>query len=116
VSEFAKELLVSQEYFSHDPNYWVSSDLVDSTESWDALFEAAPSACNPKTGFSSQAATARLFDTHFMFVCSFHESIAFSDFSGNLPDPLTFNEQHAQVLQDMQSLCDWHSHKGKGQA
>jgi len=66
VSEFAKELLVSQEYFSHDPNYWVSSDLVDSTESWDALFEAAPSACNPKTGFSSQAATARLFDAHFM--------------------------------------------------
>jgi len=33
VSEFAKELFVSQEYFSHDPNYWVSSSLVDSTTS-----------------------------------------------------------------------------------
>jgi len=51
-----------------------------------------------------------------MFVCSFHESIALSDFSGDLSDLLTFNEQHAQVLQDMQSLRDWHSHKGKGQA
>ena len=48
VSEFAKELLVLQEYFSHDPNYWVSSGLVDSTAFWDALFEAACSACNPR--------------------------------------------------------------------
>ena len=56
VSEFAKELLVSQEYFSHDPDYWVSSGLVDSTESRDALFAAAQSACDPRTGLSSQAA------------------------------------------------------------
>jgi len=33
VSEFAEELLVSQEYFSHDPDYWVFSGLVDSTAS-----------------------------------------------------------------------------------
>jgi len=33
VSEFAEELLISQEYFSHDPDYWVSSGLVDSTVS-----------------------------------------------------------------------------------
>jgi len=56
VSEFAKELLVSQEYFSHDPNYWVSSGLVNSTESRDALFAATQSACDPRTGLSSQAA------------------------------------------------------------
>jgi len=92
VFEFAKELLVSQEYFSHDPDYWVSSGLVDSTESWDALFKAAYSACNPKTSLFSQAAAARLFDAHFAFVCSFRESIALSDFSSNLPDLLTFDE------------------------
>jgi len=56
VSEFAEELLISQEYFSHDPDYWVSSGLVDSTESRDALFAAAQSACEPRTGLSSQAA------------------------------------------------------------
>jgi len=64
VSEFAGELLVLQEYFSHDPDYWVSSGLVDSTMSWDTLFEAACSACNPKTSLSSQAVAARLFDAH----------------------------------------------------
>jgi len=92
VSEFAEELLISQEYFSHDPDYWVSSGLVDSTASWDALFKAACSACDPKTGLSSQAAAARLFDAHFAFVRSFYEGIALSDFSGDLPDPLTFDE------------------------
>ena len=92
VSEFAEELLISQEYFSHDPDYWVSSGLVDSTMSWDALFKAACSACDPKTGLSSQAAAARLFDAHFAFVRSFYEGIALSDFSGDLPDPLTFDE------------------------
>jgi len=112
VSEFAEELLVSQEYFSHDPDYWVSSGLVNSTESRDVLFAAAQSACDPRTGLSSQAAAARLFDAHFAFVRLF----ALSDFSGDLPDPLTFDKQHAQVLQDMQDLCDCHSHKGKGQA
>jgi len=116
VSEFAKELLILQEYFSHDPNYWVSSGLVDSTVSQDTLFEATCSACNPKTGLSSQAAAARLFNAHFTFVHSFREGIVLSDFSGDLPDPLTFDERHAQVLQDMQSLRDWHSHKGKGRA
>ena len=116
VSEFAKELLVSQEYFSHDPDYWVSSSLVDSTKSRDALFAAAQSACDPRTGLSSQAAAAQLFDAHFTFVCSFREGIALSDFSGDLSDPLTFDEWHAQVLQDMQDLRDRHSHKGKGRA
>jgi len=116
VSEFAEELLVSQEYFSHDPDYWVSSGLVNSTESRDALFAAAQSACNPRTGLSSQAAAARLFDAHFTFVRLFREGIALSDFSGDLPNPLTFDERHAQVLQDMQDLRDRHSHKGKGQA
>ena len=92
VSEFAEELLILQEYFSHDPDYWVSSGLVDSTVSWDALFKAACSACNLKTGLSSQAATVRLFDTHFVFVCSFCENITLANFSGDLPDPLTFDE------------------------
>ena len=116
VSEFAEELLVSQEYFSHDPDYWVSSGLVNSTESRDALFAAAQSACDPRTGLSSQATAARLFDAHFAFVRSFREGIALSDFSGDLPDPLTFDERHTQVLQDMQDLYDRHSHKGKGRA
>jgi len=116
VSEFTEELLISQEYFSHDPDYWVSSGLVDSTEFRDAHFAAAQSACNPRTGLSSQAAAARLFDAHFTFVCSFHEGIALSDFSGDLPNPLTFDEQHAQVLQDIHNLRDCHSHKGKGRA
>jgi len=116
VSEFAKELLISQEYFSYDPDYWASSGLVDSTESKDALFTVAQSACNPRTGLSSQAAAVRLFDAHFAFVHSFREGIALSDFSGDLSNLLTFDEQHAQVLQDMQDLCDYHSHKGKGQA
>jgi len=114
VSEFAEELLVLQEYFSHDPDYWVSSGLVDSTMSWDALFKATHSVCDPKTGLSSQAAVARLFDAHFAFVHSFRKGVVLSDFSGDLSDPLTFDEQYAQVLQDMQSLCNWHSHKGKG--
>ena len=116
MSEFAEELLVLQEYFSYDPDYWVSSGLVDSTESRDALFAAAQSACDPRTGLSSQAAAARLFNAYFAFVCSFHEGIVLSDFSSDLPDPLTFDERHAQVLQDMQDLRDRHSHKGKGQA
>jgi len=116
VSEFAEELLVSQEYFSHDPDYWVSSGLVNSTESRDALFAAVQSACNPRTGLSSQAAAAQLFDAHFAFVHSFREGIALSDFSGDLPNPLTFDERHTQVLQDMQDLRDCHSHKGKGRA
>jgi len=116
VSEFAEELLISQEYFSHDPDYWVSSGLVNSTESRNALFAAAQSACDPRTGLSSQAAAVQLFDAHFAFVCSFRKGIALFDFSGDLPDLLTFDERHAQVLQDMQDLCDCHSHKGKGRA
>ena len=92
VSEFAKELLVSQEYFSHDPDYWVSSSLVNSTASQDTLFKAACSACDPKTSLSSQAAAARLFDAHFMFVCLFYKGITLSDFSGDLPDPLIFDK------------------------
>ena len=101
MSEFAEELLVSQEYFSHNPDYWISSGLVDSTESRDALFAAAQFACDPRTGLSSQAAAAQLFDAYFAFVCSFREGIALSDFSGDLPDPLTFDKRHAQVLQNI---------------
>ena len=77
VSEFAEELFISQEYFSHDPDYWISSGLVDSTMSWDALFKAARSTCNPKTSLSSQVAAVRLFNAHFacLFIsqgyCSF---------------------------------------------
>jgi len=116
VSEFAEELLVSQKYFSYDPNYWVFSGLVDSTESRDALFAAAQSACNPRTRLFSQAAATRLFDAHFTFVCLFREGIALSDFSSDLPNPLTFDKQDVQVLQDMQDLRNRHSHKGKGRA
>jgi len=71
VSKFAKELLILQKYFSHNPDYWVSSGLIDSTMSWDALFEAACFACNPKTSLSSQAAIARLFDAHSARALSF---------------------------------------------
>ena len=116
VSEFAEELFVSQEYFSYDPDYQVSSGFVNSTTSWDTFFKAAHSACNPKTSLSSQATTMRLFNAYFAFVRSFYKGITLSDFSSNLPDLLTFDKQHAQVLQDMQSLCDRYSHKGKGQA
>ena len=77
MSEFAEELLVSQEYFSYDPDYWVSSGLVDSTESRDALFAAAQSACNPRTGLSSQAAAARLFDAHSHLSAHFMRALPF---------------------------------------
>ena len=116
VFEFAEELLVSQEYFSYDPDYWVSSGLVNSTKSQDALFKAAYSACDSKTSLSSQAAVIKLFDAHFAFIRSFCKGIALSDFNSDLPDPLIFNKGHAQVLQDMQSLHNQHSHKSKGRA
>ena len=64
MSEFAKELLILQKYFSHDPDYWVSSGFIDFTESRDTLFKAACSTCNPKTGLFSQATATRLFDAH----------------------------------------------------
>ena len=32
VSEFAKELLVAQEYYKHDPDFWVNSRLVEHQE------------------------------------------------------------------------------------
>jgi len=63
--------------------------------SWDALFKAVCSACDPKTGLLSQIAIARLFNAYFAFVHSFYEDIALSDFSGDLSDPLTFDKQYA---------------------
>jgi len=58
----------------------------------------------------------RLFDAYFAFIHSFCKGIALSDFSGDLPDPLAFDERHVQVLQNMQSPRDQYSYKDKGQA
>jgi len=39
MSKFAKELLVAQEYYKHDPNFWVNSRLVEHWEIKELVFE-----------------------------------------------------------------------------
>ena len=57
VSEFAKELLVAQEHYKHDPNFWVNSSLVEHQEIEEAVFKAAHVASSNFDGLSASEAT-----------------------------------------------------------
>ena len=113
VSEFAEELLVACNYYSSDANYWVESGLVSDSAAQEALFSAAESAFHPSKASSPQEAASLLFHSHLVFVRSFRQGILSSQFNGDLPDPLTFEERHQQVTSEAtQDTLDW-SKKGK---
>jgi len=53
VSEFAEELLVAQEYYKHDPDFWVNSGLVEHWEIEESVFEGARVASSNFDGLSA---------------------------------------------------------------
>jgi len=116
VSKFVEELLIARFYFEGHTNYWVDSGLVSNSKAKTSIFKAAEAACNLKKGLSLQDTASTLFHSYLVFVHAFCQGILSSRFSGNLPDPLTFEEHHQQVLDEQMSAAESSSKKGKSHA
>ena len=57
VSEFAKELLVAQEHYKHNPNFWINSGLIEHQEMKKAIFEVARVTSSNFNGLSTSETT-----------------------------------------------------------
>jgi len=64
VSEFTEELLVAQEYYKHDPNFWVNSRLVEHWEMEESVFEATRVTSSNFDSLSASETVQQLYEAH----------------------------------------------------
>jgi len=116
VSEFVEELLITRSYFVGHTNYWVDSGLVTDSQIEASVFQAVEAACSLEKGLSPQDAASTLFYSHLAFIHAFRQGILSSNFDSDLPDPLTFEECHWQVMGEGPLDAESTKRKGKGRA
>ncbi|KAJ3556381.1 hypothetical protein NP233_g11991 [Leucocoprinus birnbaumii] len=97
VSEFAEELLTTDEYFANtDPDFWVDIGLTHSQESAVLMLKTARNALDGPKGMSSRDATYRLYNVHAAAALGLVDQDTES-FSIDLPKPLNWNDHHDAV-------------------
>ena len=95
VSEFTEELLVTQEYYKHDPDFWVNSGLVKHREMEESVFEAARAASSNFDGLSATESAQQLYEAHSDLLSLLSLALAKADFDGHLPEALGWRHMHA---------------------
>ena len=105
VSEFAKELLMAQEYYKHDPNFWVHSGLVKHKKIEDAVFKATQVTSSNFNRLSTSETTQQLYKAHSDLLSLLSPALAKAGFNRHLPEVLRWWYMHA-VSEALQSpLC-----------
>ena len=95
VSEFAKELLVTQEYYKHDPDFWVNSGLVKHQEMEESIFAAAQAASSNFDGLSATESAQQLYEAHSDLLSLLLPALAKAGFDRHLPEALRWWHIHA---------------------
>ena len=95
VSKFAKELLVTQEYYKHNPNFWVNSGLVKHQEMEELVFEAARVAYSNFDGLSATESAQQLYKAHSDLLGLLSPALTKAGFDGHLPEVLRWQHMHA---------------------
>jgi len=95
VSEFAKELLVIQEYYKHNPDFWVNSGLVEHQEMEKSVFEAAQAASSNFNGLSATKSAQQLYKAHSNLLSLLSPALTKAGFDGHLPETLGWQHMHA---------------------
>jgi len=95
VSEFAEELLVAQEYYKHDPDFWVHSGLVKHWEMEEFIFKAAQATSSNFNGLSATKSAQQLYEAHSNLLSLLSPALAKAGFDGHLPEALRWRHMHA---------------------
>jgi len=105
MSEFAKELLVAQKYYKHNPDFWVNSSLVKHQEIEKPVFEAAWVASSNFDGLSTTESAQQLYEAHSDLLSLLSPALAKAGFDGHLPEALRWQYMYviSEALQS--SLC-----------
>jgi len=94
VSEFTKELLVAQEYYKHDPDFWVNSGLVEHREMEESVFEATWATSSNFNGLSATGSAQQLYEAHSDLLSLLSPVLAKAGFDGHLPEALGWQHMH----------------------
>ena len=95
VSEFAKDLLVAQEYYKHDPDFWVNSGLAEHQEIEKLVFEAAWAASSNFDRLSATKSAQQLYKVHSDLLSFLSLALAKAGFDGHLLEALGWRHIHA---------------------
>ena len=95
MSEFAKELLVAQEYYKHDPDFWVHSGLIEHQEMEKSVFEAAWATSSNFDRLSATKSVQQLYEAHSDLLSLLSPALAKAGFDGHLPEALGWRHMHA---------------------
>jgi len=105
VSEFTEELLVTQEYYKYDPDFWVNSGLIEHWEMEESVFKAAQATSSNFDRLSATKSTQQLYEAHSDLLSLLLSALAKAGFDGHLPEALRWQHMHA-VSEALQSpLC-----------
>ncbi|KAJ3560862.1 hypothetical protein NP233_g10556 [Leucocoprinus birnbaumii] len=96
VSEFAEELLVADEYFKSDPNFWTEIGLLSSAEAAEEMLDARAALSAP-TGTSARDAAARLFALHATATVGLHDELRERPMDIPIPPALNWSDRHAPI-------------------
>ena len=88
VSEFAKELLITQEYYKHDPDFWVNSSLVEHQKMEKSVFEAAQAASSNFDGLFATESAQQLYEVYSNLLSLLSLALAKAGFDGHLSKAL----------------------------
>ena len=95
VSEFAEELLVTQEYYKHDPDFWVNSGLVEHQEMAESVFKAARATSSNFNGLSATESVHQLYEAHSNLLSLLSPALAKAGFNGHPPEALGWRHMRA---------------------
>ncbi|KAJ3557875.1 hypothetical protein NP233_g11633 [Leucocoprinus birnbaumii] len=98
VSEFAEELLIADEYFQSDPNFWTEIGLVSSSQAAEQMLDSAREALSVQEGASARDAAARLFALHATATIGLHDDLREGPMAIPIPAPLDWHDRHAPVV------------------
>ena len=105
VSEFAKELLVVQEYYKHNPDFWVNSGLIEHQKMEESVFEATRATSSNFDRLPATESTQQLYKAHSDLLSLLSPALAKAGFDGHLPEALRWQYMYviSEALQS--SLC-----------
>jgi len=87
--------LVAQEYYKHDPDFWVNSGLVEHPEMEESIFAAAWAASSNFDGLSATKSAQQLYEAHSDLLSLLSPALAKAGFDRHFPETLGWRHMHA---------------------
>jgi len=95
VSKFTKELLIAQEYYKHNPDFWVNSRLVEHREMEESVFKATWAASSNFDRLSATKSAQKLYEAYSDLLSLLSPALAKAGFDRHLPEVLGWRHIHA---------------------